>query len=563
MCALRFDAYYRYDELIRGLQDCAARYPHLVRLQSIGRSFEGREIWLAAVTRFDTGPDDEKPAFWVDGNIHAAEVAASSACLYLIHRLVEDYGADSEVTRCLDTRAFYVCPRVNPDGAEWALAERPRLIRSGTRAYPYLEQKPSGLTPEDIDGDGRILWMRMPDPNGAWRPSAEDPRLLVRREPAEVGGEYYRLLPEGLVENFDGVAIDLKPKLQGLDFNRNFPASWRQEQAQKGAGPYPTSEPEVRAVVDFVAGHPNVTGGVSFHTYSGALLRPYSDRDDDAFPAEDLWTYRKIGQTGSDLTGYRAVSSFHEFRYHPKEVTTGVFDDWLYDHQGVFGWTVELWSPQREAGIEGHRFIEWDREHPVEDDLKLLAWSDRHLGGGGYVDWYAFQHPQLGSVELGGWDYFHVIQNPPPEFLQKEIQAFPKWLVWHLLISPRLELREAGRAALGGDLYRVRLVVENTGWLPTYVTKHALEKNLVQGVRCEIELPEGASLPAGEALQQLGQIEGRAYKPSAPGGWLASAFDPTVDRLKAEWVVKAPRGGTVWLHARHERAGIVRAQVEL
>jgi murein tripeptide amidase MpaA len=178
MTGPRFDTYYRYEALAEVLRAWAARYPHLLRLQSIGRSFEGRDIWLATVTRFDTGGDAEKPGFWVDGNLHAAEVAASSAGLYLIHRLLADYGNDPAVTRCLDTRVFYVCPRANPDGAEWALAERPRLIRSSTRPYPDADPIPGGLTPEDIDGDGRILWMRIPDPNGAWKPYPEDERLL-------------------------------------------------------------------------------------------------------------------------------------------------------------------------------------------------------------------------------------------------------------------------------------------------------------------------------------------------------------------------------------------------
>ena len=71
---------------------------------------------------------------------------------------------------------------------------------------------------------------------------------------------------------------------------------------------------------------------------------------------------------------------------------------------GVYGWTVEIWSPQRQAGIEEYKFIDWYREHPLEDDLKLLKWSDEVLDGKGYVDWYPFEHPQLGPVELGGWD---------------------------------------------------------------------------------------------------------------------------------------------------------------
>jgi murein tripeptide amidase MpaA len=561
MPQVRFDAYYRYEELTRILHAYAEEYPQLVRIESIGKSYEGRDIWLLTVTNFATGLAEEKPALWVDGNIHASEVSPSSACLYLIHRLTREYGSNEKITRCLDTRAFYICPRVNPDGAEWALADKPKIIRSSTRPYPYDEDPIGGLVVEDIDGDGRMLMMRIPDPNGNWKKHPDEPRLMIRRDPDETGGEYYRILPEGRFdEPFDPAILTLQPKKEGLDLNRNFPSNWRQEHEQSGAGPYPTSEPEVRAIVDFIAKHPNITGGVTFHTWSGVLLRPYSHQPDDAFPAEDLWTYQKIGAKGTEITGYPNISVYHDFKYHPKEYISGVFDDWMYDHMGVFAWTVEIWSPQRQAGITDYKFIDWFREHPVEDDLKLLKWSDEALGGRGYVDWYEFEHPQLGKVELGGWDMLYAWRNPPPEFLEKEVALFPDWLVWHLLISPKLEIYEATVEPLGDALYKVRLVVQNTGWLPTYITKKALEKKLVRGVVAEIELPEGATLRTGKPREELGQLEGRAYKPSAVTFWSA---DPTDDRAKVEWVVHAPQGGTVRLIVRHERAGVVRAELTL
>jgi murein tripeptide amidase MpaA len=560
MLEVSFDRFYRYEDLTRILQAYAEEYPHLVHVESAGKSYEGRDIWVVTVTRVDTGADTEKPAFWADGNIHATEVSASSAVLYLLNKLCVQYGQDADITRALDTRAFYLCPRVNPDGAEWALADKPKLIRSSTRPYPYDEEPIEGLRQEDIDGDGRMLTMRIPDPNGAWKISPDEPRLMVRRDPTETGGQYYRLLPEGIIDNYDGVLIPLQPKKEGLDLNRNFPANWRQEKEQRGAGPFPTSEPEVRAIALFIVSHPNITGAVTFHTYGGLLLRPFSDKADEKFPAEDLWTYQKIGQKGTELTGYPNISVYHDFRYHPNQVITGVFDDWMYEHLGVFAWTVEIWSPQRQAGITDYKYIDWYREHPFEDDLKMLRWSDEILQGKGYVDWYKYQHPQLGEVEIGGWNAQYAFRNPPPQFLEKEIAPLADWVIWQGLISPRLEILEASATPLGGGAYRIRLIVHNTGWLPTYVTKTALENKVIRGVVCEIELPEGAALETGKPREELGQLEGRAYKSSAPTGWVA---DPTDDRLKAEWVVRAPNGGEVKVTARHERAGAVRTSIHL
>jgi murein tripeptide amidase MpaA len=563
MPEIAFDRYYRYDDLTRLLHAYAAEFPQLVQVQSLGKSYEGREIWLATLTNTATGAAEDKPALWVDGNIHASEVSPSSACLYLIHKLTSAYGSEADITRALDTRTFYICPRLNPDGAELALADQPKIIRSSTRPYPYDEEGLEGLTEQDIDGDGRMLQMRIQDPNGQWKAHPTEPRLMIRRDPTEIGGTYYRILPEGLLKNYDGVTLTAMRHKEGLDLNRNYPAHWRQEGEQVGAGEYPTSEPEVRAAVAFIVAHPNITGAIAFHTWSGVLLRPSGVAADDTLPPEDVWTFEHIGKKGTALTGYPAISNFHDFKYHPKEVITGTFDDWAYDHLGLYAWTVEIWSPQRQAGITEYKFIDWYREHPLEDALTMLKWSDEKLDGKGYIDWYTVEHPQLGKVELGGWNMQYAWRNPPPQYLEREIAPFAEWLTWHALISPRLELHSTQVTPLGDQHYLVRLVVQNTGWLPTYVSKKALERKVTRGVICEVTLPEGATLISGKERHDFGQLEGRAYAGTSATPWAVWRFAGTPDRLKAEWVIHAPKGGTLGLVARQDRAGVVRAEVTL
>ncbi|MGA8030775.1 MAG: M14 family metallopeptidase [Casimicrobiaceae bacterium] len=560
MPQIAFDRFYRYAELTDLLHALAREHPALVSIESIGKSFDGRDIWVLTLTNAATGAARDKPAFWVDGNIHSTEVAASAAALYFVDTLVRQYGQDADVTRALDTRAFYVCPRINPDGAEWALADRPKWVRSSTRPYPLDDEEIEGLSVEDIDGDGLILQMRIPDPNGLWKPHPQEPRLMVRRDPTETGGIYYRIMPEGRYDAYDGYTLKIKRPLQGLDLNRNFPASWRQEFEQQGAGPYPTSEPEIRAVVDFIVRHPNVTGGTTFHTWSGVLLRPFEHLSDDEMDAEDLWFYQRTGRKGTELTGYPAISVYHEFRYHPKSVIGGTFD-WIYEHLGLFSWVVEIWAPMREAGIENYKYIDWFRDHPIEDDLKLFRWSEEKLAGSAYRDWKPFDHPQLGRVEIGGLDRFNAFGNPPLPLLEREIARFPKWLLWQALCSPKLELVHAGASALGDGTWKVTLVIQNTGWLPTYVSKRALARKTVRGVVAEIGLPAGASLATGKLRDDVGQLEGKAYKHTGVSFW--PDYGLTDDRLKLEWILRAKAGDTVEIVARHERAGTVRASVTL
>jgi murein tripeptide amidase MpaA len=530
-------------------------------LGSLGKSHEGRDIWVLTATNFDTGPDDEKPAYWIDANIHATEVAPSSAALYLLNKLFTNYGQDEKITYLLDSRVFYVIPRLNPDGAEWALADRPKFIRSSTRPFPRDDEL-DGLHQEDIDGDGRILQMRLKDPHGSWKAHPEEPRLLIRRAPENLpGGDYYRLLPEGRIQNYDGVLIEIAPPLQGLDLNRNFPAHWQPN--QQGAGPYPASEPEIRAAVHFITTHLNITGALTFHTFSGVNLRPLSAGPDDDMPTEDLQTYKAIGKKGEELTGYPPVSVFHDFKYDPKDFIKGTFDDWMYEHLGVYAWTTEIWSPQRQSGVKVEKYIEWFNEHPIEDDLMIFRWmveQTTHEGRPvGYVDWYPFEHPQLGSVEMGGWNTMYTWRNPPPHLLEKEIAPLADFAIFNCLISPKLEIHNLKVERQAEGLYHLRLVLQNTGWLPTNVSKQAVVMKAVREIEVDINLPEGARLVSGKQKTKAGQLEGRDSK-GATSIWES---DPTTDRAKIEWVIDAPQGGQVGITAAHQRAGTVRTVVNL
>ena len=153
----------------------------------------------------------------------------------------------------------------------------------------------------------------------------------------------------------------------------------------------------MRAVVDFIVAppeHHRRRRVPHLERRAAAPVRPPARRRDArrgpvALPGESA-------TKGTELTGYPAISVYHEFRYHPKQVIGGAFD-WIYEHLGMFSWVVEIWSPMREAGIENYKYIDWFRDHPIEDDLKLYRWSDDKLGGVAHIAWKPFDHPQLGQ----------------------------------------------------------------------------------------------------------------------------------------------------------------------
>jgi murein tripeptide amidase MpaA len=554
-----FNHYFTNEELAHLIEKWTATFPDLIRVSSIGSSHEGRPIQLLTLTNHATGTDMEKPAIWIDANIHATEITGTTSALYIAYHLLTSYGTDEQITRQLDQSVYYIVPRVNPDGAEWAMAPNPRYVRSGVRPYPW-EEKDEGLFSQDINGDGKILQMRFQDPNGDWKISSLDPRLMEKRAPDDHGGTYYRILTEGLLEDYDGYIVKLARPLEGLDFNRNFPFEWRTEGEQYGAGPYPTSEPETRSLTEFVVNHPNISFAITFHTFSRVILRPYSTKSDDDMNTEDLWVFKKIGEIGSKITGYRCVSTFHDFKYHPKEVTTGAFDDWMYDHHGVFTYTIELWDLPTEAGIKDRKWIEWWREHPHEEDLQILKWIDEHGPSDGYMPWQPYDHPQLGKIELGGWNNMYTWRNPPLDFLESEVKRHYPFILTLGELLPHLSIYSLDVNKISEDKFHLNLVVENSGFLPSYTSQQSKSRKSSRPVRVELELPGEAILTNGKRREEFGHLEGRSNKLEVAA---SSADSPTDNRARLEWVIQAVSGTKILIKILSERAGSITREVTL
>lgn len=554
---LTYERFLRHDELTALLHSWTKSRPDLAELTSIGQSWEGRDIWLLTLTNTATGPDHEKPGFLVEANIHAAEMTASFAALHLADRVLNGYGSDERITRLLDTRVLYIVPRLNPDGVEHMLDEG-RYIRSSVRPHPRETQEP-GLQLRDIDGDGRVLFMRVQDSDGPWKPHPDEPRLLVRREPDEYGGEYYRIFQEGEIVGYDGATVRPAAPLEGLDLGQNLPTDWgAAPEVPVHAGPFPGSEPEIQAIMRAVTDRPNLTGFVTCHTFGGLHLRAPMNAE-DGMPHFDLQVYEQFGEKATELTGYTAMS-FHDLKHQPTYFRGGQLG-WYYNQLGLFSWITEFWNPLKAVGRKPYHPSKWLVDHPVEDDLALIRWSDEELGGRGFVDWYPFEHPQLGTVELGGWDMINYWYNPPFDRIEEEVAPHSEWVIYLALSSPKLEVRSLATEEVSPGVHRVQLVVRNSGWLPTHVSQRALDRKACGSLTVEITLPDNATLLAGELAQDLGQLDGRVSAKSTTTWWGHNPGTP--DLAAAEWLVSAPSGASVSVTASHPRAGTARAGVNL
>lgn len=544
-----FDKYYRHDDLTELLQTFVREFPEVTRLESIGKSHEGRDVWALTIT----GPGEalDKPGFLVDGNIHGSEVTASTTALYFAWTLLSGYGSDETITRIVDDSAIYIIPVISPDGVEHVLSNV-GWVRSGTRMYPEEEAR-DGLHMGDVDGDGRILSMRMADPGGGWKVSALDERLLVPRRFNDNEGPFYRVFPEGLIHNYDGVEVGVAPPQRGLDFNRNFPANWHPEVDQQGAGEYPSSEPETRAVTEFVTAHPNICGVHSLHTGMESIIRPPSTQTDKQMPPADLRQIWEIARLGVEETGYILFSDFKlnddVYAIH------GDFGCWCYEFLGLVAFTVELWDLRARSGRD---YLELSEMNKVRDldgleqvEAAVLRWNDETLEGEGFVDWYAFEHPQLGPVEIGGWIRLYR-NNAPPPVLEDTCARETRFLLAHAQASPRLRAQFHDVEALADGVYRICVAIRNDGYLPTQVTEQAVKMGQVKPIQARIQLAEGDELLAGDEREQIGQLEGYGS-----GVWRGDGVSGR-QRRKVEWVVRFAGTPAATIEIRSQRAGTVR-----
>ena len=178
------------DSLYALFDRLAAAYPNLMTMQVIGHSTENREMRVYTLTNVAKGADTEKPAMWIDGNVHGNEVQGGEACLYLVWWLCENRDRLPRVRDLLERTTFYVAPTINPDGrARWF--DEPGTMHSSRGGSRPVDNDRDGRFDEDpaddLDGDGELLEMRVESPDGNLKADPYDPRLMVRCEPDERG----------------------------------------------------------------------------------------------------------------------------------------------------------------------------------------------------------------------------------------------------------------------------------------------------------------------------------------------------------------------------------------
>jgi hypothetical protein len=543
---LDFNHYYDYEDMSATLEAVAERFPDLTELRSIGRSRGGRDLWMMRLTdeTAEVHPD-RKPAIYVDGNIHGNEVQATEVCLYVIHTLVNGHGRDPYVDRLLTERTFYIVPSVNPDSraAFFADPNTPHSPRHNLRPYDNdMDGRVDEDGPSDLDGNGSITLMRKKDPYGT-HVTGDDPRHTRRREIDE-DGEWSLYWWEGIDDDGDGQINE--DWVGGVDLNRNFPADWQPWAVQWASGPYPLSEPEVRAVVTFVLDHPNIAALQSFHNSGNLILYPYGARSAQDLPARDRRVYEAMAERGREILLDYDPGSIRDDLYS----VWGSTVDFGYIHHGAISFTNELWA----------FIVDHDGDGTVSM-AERLRWSDERLDGEAFHEWTPYDHPDLGEVEIGGWSQFHS-RMPPIGYLAELCRLNADFVLFHADAMPKLRVTRTELSQVAPGVMALDVFVANDGIMDTY-PQLSVDLELATPVVASIRVGDGTSVLEGGVRPRERAMRARTHDPVD-----RRTPDPARVELgqiegKSEtavrWLLTGPEGGWAEVSVEGDKSGVARS----
>jgi len=557
---LRFDHYYTYEMVVEALQALHRKYPDKTRLDLVGRSEEGREIYCMTVNNPATGEPLSKPGIYVDGNIHGNEIQAGEVALYLLDYLLGQYDINVEIKDLVDRKCFYVVPVVNVDGRHHFFAD-PGTSSSNRGLRIPTDDDHDGLIdedfPDDLDGDGNICQMRIKDPFGTYKSDPQDKRLMVRIKPGEQG-EWRLLGFEGIDNDGDG---RINEDEEGyVDPNRNWGYGWMPPYVQSGAGNFPFSSKGMKALADFISARPNICVGWAFHNTGGMFLRGPSTQSQGEYDPKDIAVYDYLGNQAERITpGYRYLVSWQDL-YE----THGDFSEWMAMIMGAYTFVGELYRVEDETfatarekeqnpeppgggGNFFHRNIRLDRER--------LLFNDHLVHGRLYKEWHAYRHPVYGEIEIGGWTKMST-RLPDPFMLLDQVHRNAAAVIFSARQSPDVRLEVFENEKIGANLVRLRVRLINTGAIPT-MSYHAQKVNLYPRDMLQVSGP-GLRVVAGGKIKNVfeDQVEYKRYRPE-----LQFLFVPGFGKVEYQFLIHGDGQAIVLYQSRH--AGSLQKHVRI
>jgi hypothetical protein len=480
------------------LEALARSYPKYAKLQSLVKTAGGRDVWQLTL---GSGKVDEKPAIVVVGGVEGSHLLGTEIAIGFAETILSNSSSDS-VKSLLEKTTFYIFPNMSPDAME-QFFQPVKYERQGNATA--TDEDRDGQTNEDgyddLNGDGRITWMRVESPVGEYKIHPDDPRILVKADLSKGERGQYLVFPEGMDNDKDGQFNE--DGEGGVYFNRNF--TYKHPSFTPGAGEIPVSELETRALADYLFERYNVYAVLSFGANNN-LSTPVSFNPQGVAQTIITGWYEadaKVNSMVSDL--YNKTTGYKD---PPKGGQTGGdFYAWGYYHFGRYSFsTPGWWVPKTKADSARN-----EKAFTLEDPgANFLRWAGQQGLTDVFAEWKTIQHPDFPGqkVEVGGLAPFSMA-TPPYKLVPDIVKKNSSFIVKLASLQPELDVVNLKTEKIGNGLTRITVDVINKGAMASH-SKIGERSYWVKRVNVKFNTAKNQTIISGKKSQLLNALEGNS-----------------------------------------------------
>lgn len=494
----------------RELAALAKANPSVCEYKSLVKSAGGKEIYLLTI---GTGEKNSKPGIAVVGGVEGSYLLGREIAAGFARNIINNAGT-AEIKALLDKVTFYVMPDVSPDASDQFFAALKYERNWNNRQVDLDRDFKTGEDPfEDLNGDGFITMIRVHDPSGTLIDSPDDPRLMVQADFSRGQKGKYIIYTEGIDNDGDGAFNEDGDG--GVNFNNNW--TYNYQEFGRYAGMHAVSEPETKAVADFLYDQWNIFAVVAFgpqdnltqtrssgggagagaaaafqaqgaRTATGAATTAPADRNTMSVGRTDEVINRIISEKYIAATAAKGSPSSPSAR--------GNFMEWAYFHYGRYSYSTPGWWPAIERGRNA--------------EAAFLKYAEDNNLGDVFVPWTEIKHAGFPGkkVEVGGFKPYAMI-NPPADKVQGIVEANYKFLTEIAALRPDVQITDLKVENTGGDIFRLSLKVVNNGLFPT-MAEIASPNRFVRVPRVTLTIEPKQTVITGTKVQQMRRLEGNS-----------------------------------------------------
>ena len=493
--------YSDYAKQTSRLKSIASANPTTTKLVSLGKTIGGKEIWMLTI---GTGETSIHPAIAVVGGTEGSHILGTELAIGFAESLLQNSNSDS-IKAVLAKTTYYVFPNMSPDAMEQFFAAiKYERLGNATVTDDDRDGKPNEDPFDDLDGNGKITWMRIESPVGDYKTHPDDPRVLIKADITKGEKGKYLLLSEGIDNDKDGVFNE--DGEGGVQFNKNM--TYKHPSFSQGSGEFPVSENESRVLLDQLFELFNIYAVISFGTNNN-LSTPVAYNPAAAnqrIVAGWLEADTKVSSLVSDL--YNKTGGGKDA---PKTTAMGGdFVSWGYYHFARFSFSTPGWWPPKAKPDTTKK----EKAFTIDDaSANFLRWSAQQGINDNYTDWKAYSHPDFPNqkVEIGGINPFVMI-NPPYKMVGDLVKKHTDFLIKLSAFQPAIDIVNVKTEKLSNGLTRISCNIINTGALPSH-TKLGERSYWVKKVVAKLTLGNGQTLISGQTNKAIDTIEGYGTKP--------------------------------------------------